>query len=161
MDYGFIQAAACSTEVITADPIANAEAMAVRIAESAAAGARIAVFPELALTGYSCGDLLRQQALLDAAEASLARIVSATAGMEIFVVVGLPFRREGRIYDVAAAVANGRISGIVPKSWISGNGDVFASGQDTGGTARILGEEVPFGTDLDRKSTRLNSSHLR
>lgn len=148
MDYGFIKAAACSPEVIVADPGANAEAVIARIAESVAAGARIAVFPELALTGNSCGDLLRQRALLDAAEASLARIVSATAGSEIFVVVGLPLRREGRIYNVAAAVANGRISGVVPKSWISGNGDVFASGQGMGGTARILGEEVPFGTDL-------------
>ena len=75
----------------------------------------VLVFPELCITGYTCGDLFLQDVLLSAAQDSLKHIVDHSTGMKMLVFVGMPFVHQGKLYNVAAAVCDGRLLGLVPK----------------------------------------------
>ena len=113
-----------------------------------AAKASVVVFPELAVTGYTCGDLFSQQALIDAAEAGVRKIIEYTRGKSVTVVTGAPVRFRGRLYNCAIVLKNGNIKGIVPKIWLPDynefyEGRWFSSGRDflspyTGMTGRFL-----------------------
>ncbi|MFM8724670.1 MAG: nitrilase-related carbon-nitrogen hydrolase, partial [Planctomycetaceae bacterium] len=84
------------------------------------------VFPELGITGYSCGDLFRQQTLLDRSEKALAEVVRATEDeFDGLAVVGLPVAAGNRLYNVAAALSGGRILGLVPKIHIPNYGEFY------------------------------------
>lgn len=136
MDYGFIKAAVCSPEVSVADPDANASLISVYIDRCRRDGVRIAVFPELSITGSTCADLFYQDALLNSAEEALTKITAATSGQDILVMVGLPVRAQGKLYNCAAVIANGSILGIVPKTALESAGGLsdaryFSSGRET------------------------------
>lgn len=153
MDYGFIKAAVCSPEVSVADPDANASLISVYIDRCRRDGVRIAVFPELSITGSTCADLFYQDALLNSAEEALTKITAATSGQDILVMVGLPVRAQGKLYNCAAVIANGSILGIVPKTALESAGGLsdaryFSSGRETSAEIDLLGESVPFGTDI-------------
>ena len=114
----------------------------------------LAVFPELCLTGYSCGDLFRQPSLFDAAFDGLAAVAATTAATGVTVVVGLPFVHRGRCYNAAAVVASGMVVGIVPKQHLPNRSEFYedrwfvrATGREPT-TVRVGDAEVPFGTDL-------------
>ena len=115
MKHGFIKAAAVTPKIKVADPAYNAGVICERMKEACAKGAKLIVFPELCLTGYTCGDLFLQQALLDEAECQLLKVAHATVGEEALVLVGLPFRYGGKLYNVAAVLQNGKVLGLVPK----------------------------------------------
>ena len=108
--------AAATPRVALADPDANAEAILALLREAEARGVQALVFPELCLTGASCGDLFRHRLLADAAEAALARIVRESAEMEVLFAVGLPLRAEGGLYNCAAVVHRGKVLGLIPKA---------------------------------------------
>lgn len=137
-----------------ADACSNARE-AVEIVEAAAAeGARIVAFPELSLTGYTCGDLFRQHKLLDDAEQALAQVVEQTAALPVVAIVGMPVRVGDRLYNCAVVVGGGCIWGAVPKSYIPNYDEFyelrhFALGLGIADTViDLAGEEVCFGTDL-------------
>ena len=135
MKYGFIKAAACSPAVTVGHPDKNAEEIIKLAKEAAACGAKIIAFPELALTGATCGDAFRQKLLVDAARAALVRTAEETKTLDALLVVGLPVRFEGRLYNGAAVLSRGEILGIVLKRHPGGTGDrndarYFASGED-------------------------------
>ena len=88
------------------------------LARAASQGCRLALFPELSLTGYSCGDLFYQALLLERAGQALRPLAEATARYDIAAVVGLPLEIAGRLYNCAALLAQGRIVGIVPKTYL-------------------------------------------
>ncbi|MGI4802590.1 MAG: NAD(+) synthase, partial [Janthinobacterium lividum] len=117
-------------------------------------GAAVALFPELSLSGYAIDDLLLQDTLLDAVEASIAAIVGASGGLLPLIVFGAPVRHAGRVYNCAVTVHRGRLLGVVPKVYLPNYREFyekrwFASGAGTEGeTVRIGGLEVPFGPDL-------------
>ncbi|WP_340109929.1 NAD(+) synthase [Pikeienuella sp. HZG-20] len=151
---GFARVAAATPRVHVGDPAANLAAT-VEMAEKAhEAGAALIVFPELGLTGYAIDDLLQQDVVLYAAEEALAALIAASARWTPLLMVGLPLRLEGRLYNVAAAVHAGRLLGLVPKTYLPTYREFyerrhFASGADAGADhARIAGHEAPFGTDL-------------
>ena len=112
---GFIKVAAAVPQVKVAHCGHNAEAVITLATEAKAAGASVVVFPELTLTGATCGSLYRQSALTDAAERALQAILDAE--LPIVTVVGLPIKRNGKIYNCAAVISQSAIYGIVPQRY--------------------------------------------
>lgn len=96
MQHGFIKTAAVTPKIRVADAAFNAEKIISLMEEAAGNGAKIIVFPELCITGYTCGDLFLQQALLDEAKAQLLRIAERTRNLDALVLVGLPFEKADR-----------------------------------------------------------------
>src|SRR5512137_255058 len=96
-----LRVAAVTPELKVADVAFNAAAIEVAAAQAAAAGVRLAVFPELAVTGYSCADLFGQQLLLAQAESAVLRLAAASARLGIVLVVGAPLRQGGRLFNTA------------------------------------------------------------
>ncbi len=116
MDHGYLKVAALTPMVHLCDCAANAAACAVLAREAAWAGVRLAVFPELCLTGATGGDLLAQSALLRGAMNALLAFAAETADLELVSVVGLPVAYADRIYDCAAVVSGGAVLGLVPRT---------------------------------------------
>ena len=95
--------------VRVADPAANAENICAMIGEAAAEGVSLLAFPELSVTGYTCGDLFGQQRLVEGAEEAVRRIMEYTRGKSITVVAGAPVRYRDRLYNCAVVIRNGNI----------------------------------------------------
>ena len=90
MKHGFIKVAAAAPEIRVADPMFNADAVIRAMDEHARLGVKVLVFPELTLTGATCGDLFYQNTLLAGAAAALEKVVKASEGKDMLVFVGLP-----------------------------------------------------------------------
>ena len=152
--HGFARVAACTTRCTPADPAANAAA----ILEAARAchdkSVAVALFPELALSGYAIDDLLMQDPLIDAVEQAILDLVQASAGLMPLLLVGAPLLHDGRLYNTAVAIHRGELLGVVPKQHLPNYREFyerrqFASGTGTdGGTIRIGDLTAPFGPDL-------------
>lgn len=153
MQDGFLRAAAASIPVAVADPRRNAAAVCARIDQAHRARAALLVLPELCVTGYTCGDLFLSALLLDAAEEALLNICAHTQNCDPVVVLGVPLRAGGKLYNCAAVLHRGRILGVVPKTWLP-NYDVFAekrcfasaAAYHGPGSVPVSGADVPFGT---------------
>ena len=151
---GFVRVAACTPRVHVADPSSNADETLACMREADSRNADLVVFPELGLSGYAIDDLHLQDALLEAVEAALARLVEASRDLRSVCLVGAPLRRNGRLYNCAVAFARGRILGVVPKSFLPNYREYyenrwFAPGVGLTGLDIVLaGHAVPFGTDL-------------
>ncbi len=130
-NYGFIRTAAAVPVVKVADVEHNTSEIC-RLAEEAfSMDVALLVFPELSLTGYSCGDLFLQNPLVSGAEAGVKKIVGFSRGKAVTIVVGAPVPYRSRLYDCAVVIRNGNIKGIVPKTYIpSHEARWFASGTD-------------------------------
>ena len=129
--FGFIRVAAASPRLKVADVDFNAGEICSFIDEACAEGVSILVFPELSLSGSTCGDLFGQTLLLDAVERGLEGICSFCSGKDITVVIGAPLRHAGRLYDCAVVIRDGEVEGIVPKSYPdAAQSRWFSSGQD-------------------------------
>ncbi|MFJ8929027.1 NAD(+) synthase [Streptomyces sp. NPDC102364] len=152
--HGFARVAACTGHAAIADPRTNAEAVLRQGRRCAEDGVAVALFPEMGLCGYSIEDLVLQDPVLDEVEEALADIVTGSADLLTVLVVGAPLRHRNRIYNCAVVVHRGRILGVAPKSYLPTYREFYekrqiAAGDDErGGTIRIRGTEVPFGTDL-------------
>jgi len=139
----FIRISCAVPAVRVGDVVKNAEDICRYIEKADAEHSDLVVFPELALTGYSCGDLFYQQSLHDAVKVGLRKIVDCTAAHPgIHAVVGLPLNVEGNLYNCAAMIANGQVLGIVPKTHIPNYHGFyekrwFASGKDIGADSDI------------------------
>lgn len=150
---GFIKVAAISPKIRVADAAYNSKVICEGIREAARAGAKVIVFPELSITGYTCGDLFLQESLLAGALEALREIMTFTEGQDAIVFVGLPFAYNGKLYNAAAAVKGGRLLGIVPKTYLPAYGEFyetryFARGMEEVLTVSCLGQETLFGTKL-------------
>ncbi len=150
---GFGRIALCIPDVWVADPARNVEAM-LEVAQSAADGhAQVAVFPELSLSAYTARDLFLQHTLLDGCQAALAQFLRACPAGPLFL-VGLPWATPDGIYNVAAAVQDGRLLGVVPKAHLPQGAEYeerrwFRPGVAVRGRTLPFSEgEVPFGRDL-------------
>lgn len=153
MQNGFIKVAALTPKIRVADPIYNAERICECIDEAEANKAKIMVFPELCITGYTCGDLFLQEHLLEEAKRALLIIANHTDGVDALVFVGMPLERENHLYNVAAVINCGEIMGFVPKANIPSYGEFYEGRHFTAGNRTPVmmdfdGEEVPFGTNL-------------
>lgn len=116
--YGYLRVAAAYPQVALADPGVNSVRISDMIMSLSKKGARLIVFPELCLTGYTCGDLFNQPTLLNAAMRQLGFLQQVTKESHVTAVVGLPVRYRGRLYNCAAVIQYGEILGIVPKCYL-------------------------------------------
>ena len=153
MKQGFVKVAAVTPQIKVADPQYNAERIKERLSEAYEKGAKVIVFPELCLTGYTCCDLFLQELLLEAALRQLMGLAEFTEGHDGLVFVGLPFEKDGKLYNVAAAIQDGVILGMVPKMHIPVyaefyEGRYFTAGQEAVTIVSVGGEEVPFGCNI-------------
>ena len=125
MIHGFIKTAAVTPKVQVADPEGNAREI-IRLAKEAAGnGAKIIVFPELCITGYTCGDLFLQELLLESAKEALLQIIRETRELDALIFAGLPWEKEGKLYNVAAVFQGGKLLGLVPKTCIPNYGEFY------------------------------------
>ncbi|HOG45702.1 MAG TPA: NAD(+) synthase [Anaerolineae bacterium] len=151
---GYLRVAAVSPELRVADVRFNARAIISALQGAAAHGCRLALFPELCLTGYSCADLFGQALLREAALAALVEVAEATARLGIAAVVGLPFEVGGRLFNCAAFLAEGQVLGLVPKSFLPNSNEYYEArwftpaGRAPAPAVALAGAEVPFGADL-------------
>ena len=113
---GFLRVSAVTPHMAVAYVPANGEEIRARMLEAVQDGAKVVVFPELCLTGYTCHDLFFQQTLLSAAEEELKKCAHLTEELDGIFFLGLPYRYKGKLYNVAAAINRGRILGLVPKT---------------------------------------------
>lgn len=156
IDFGLVKIAAASPKVHLANVPANVREIGDLMNRAAAQGAAIVVFPELSLTGYSCGDLFFQSELLNEVENGLTALAKLTTSLDVTAIVGAPIRIRQRIYDCAVVLSGGGIRGIVPKShlpntqelserrWFAPAGELPVSEIEIGG----MEIPVPVGTDL-------------
>lgn len=115
---GLIRIATCVPDVSVGDTEKNKESVIKMMREAGANKADITVFPELCLTGYTCGDLFYQQTLLDGAKNALKDIVEESKNVKGIFAIGLPVEAEGRMYNCAAIVSDGKLWGLVPKTYV-------------------------------------------
>ncbi|WP_395751066.1 NAD(+) synthase [Prosthecobacter sp.] len=151
---GFVRVAAVSAELVLGDVAKNVTILAREARTLAQRGCRLAVFPELCLTGYSCADLFHTNALLAAAVKGLADLVEATQDLPCVLVVGLPLRVQDRLYNVAAVLAKGRLLGLVPKTYLPNSAEFYERRWFSPAhtlnlsTLRLNDQDVAIGTDL-------------
>jgi NAD+ synthase (glutamine-hydrolysing) len=150
----FVRTAVCVPFLRVADPSFNVErtvALAQRASDMQAA---VALFPELGISAYSNEDLFHQDALLDAVESALARLVEASHTLLPMLLVGAPLRFEGKLFNCAVVVYRGRMLGLVPKTYLPSYREFYEKRQFTSGRyavgteVALLGARVPFGNDL-------------
>ncbi len=151
---GFIKVAAAVPSVRVADCSYNIAQMTALIGEAVQKKVDIVAFPELSVTGYTCGDLFGQKLLLDGAADALQSLVEQTSNLPILCVAGLPWVVNNRLYNVAVVFGQGKIYGMVPKTYLPNYNEFyemrwFVSGADCPvQQVDFRGEVVPFGTDL-------------
>lgn len=150
---GFLKTAAATPTIRVADPAYNAQEIAGLLKQAARQGVKFLVFPELCLTGYTCGDLFLQPLLLSGAEQGLAAILEESKSLPLLAAVGLPVAVEGKLYNCAAVFSQGKLLGLVPKLHIPNYSEFyeqrhFTSGAGTAGEVTLCGQTVPFGEKL-------------
>ena len=164
--HGFARIAACTVPITVADPAANAAAILGEARACHDAGAAVAIFPELSVTGYAVDDLFLQDPLLEGVERALHDIVEASADLRPILVVGAPLQKANRLYNCAVVIHRGRVLGVAPKSFLPTYREFyearwFASGDDqVGESIRVAGETVPFGRDLIFRATDVPGLNL-
>lgn len=127
MELGFIRVAAATPRVKVADVDANVEEIC-RMAEIAEnEQVSILAFPELSVTGYSCGDLFAQELLVSRAEEGVKRLKTFSRGKSLTLVVGVPVRVRGSLYNCSAVIQNGSLKGIVPKIYLPTYNEFYES----------------------------------
>lgn len=154
MRHGYVKVAAVTPTIKVADTTYNGQVIRAHMEETVAKGAKVVVFPELCITGYTCGDLFLQERLLQSAKEELLKIAAHSKNLDALFFVGLPFEIHGKIYNVAAAVSKGEILGLVPKTYVPSYNDFYEARIFAGGayleTEEVIGnsEIVPVSTDL-------------
>jgi len=152
--HGFARLAVATPLVRVGDPQYNHGATLELMQRAAREKVLLAVFPELGLSAYSCEDLFHQQALIDGAQDALRSLLAKTAKLRLAALVGLPVALEGRLYNCAALVCQGRLIGVVPKIYLPNYREFYEGRQFTPGDAApqgditLAGQRAPFGTNL-------------
>ena len=150
---GFIRVAASTPEVRVADVEFNREQICRGIEEARAQGAAVLVFPELALTGYTCGELFMQKPLLSKVRSELRKLVDFTKGSDMLVFAGLPWEHNHKLYNTAAAIQDGRLLGLIPKRWLPNYSEFYELRYFNPGWEDVIyvpweGGQVPMGSRI-------------
>ena len=153
MKDGFLSVRAASPALRVADCAYNAAQCIAAMQAAANDGVKLLCLPELCLTGYTCGDLFLQAALLRGAEAGLAQMLKASAQLDLVVLAGLPAALDGKLYNCAAVFCRGRLLGLTPKTWLPNYSEFyelrhFSPGPAAARPARFAGQETLFGARL-------------
>lgn len=150
---GFIKTAAVVPPVSVGDTGYNSASIIRSMREASSHGAKIIVFPELAITGYTGNDLFLQDMLLAGAEEALEEVRRATVGTDALVFVGFPLQYRGKLYNTAAVLQDGRLLAFIPKRFLPNYAEFYEPRQFTPGPERTeqieyYGEKIPFGSHI-------------
>lgn len=154
MQNGFLRVAAVSPCVKLADCSANAAEIVALARRASADGARLIVFPEMSITGYTCGDLFHSSTLLSESDKAIARIAAETERLQSLILVGAPVEAaDGAIYNCGVAIAAGRVLGAVPKCYLPNYNEFYEkrwwrSGHGVVTSATIAGTAVQLRSDM-------------
>ena len=154
MKQGFVKVAAVTPKIVVAYTKENTALICAEIKKAEKEGAKIIVLPELCITGYTCSDLFLQEKMLREARQSLLEIAAFTFALDCIVFVGLPLEYNGKLYNVAAAVSNGKVLGFVPKTYLPNYNEFyearhFASGENLSTYVTLKnGQQVSADTDF-------------
>ncbi|MCI9463818.1 MAG: NAD(+) synthase [Lachnospiraceae bacterium] len=153
MKHGFVKTAAVTPKIKVADPAYNAKQICAYMEEAVENGAKVIVFPELCLTGYTCGDLFLQEILLRDAKEQMQVIVDASKGSDALVFVGLPVEKDHKLYNAAAVIQDGTLLAMIPKRHIPGYAEYYETRYFTPGNEKaekftIDDQEIPFGANI-------------
>lgn len=146
MRQGFVKAAAVTPKIKVADTKYNAELILDMMKESTRQGAKIVVFPELCLTGYTCQDLFLQERLLQGAKDALMKLVKESASLDAIFFVGLPFEILGKLYNVASVFSHGEVLGLVPKSYLPNYNEFYEARHFVSGAELATEVVLPDGS---------------
>lgn len=153
-EYGYVKVGASTLELKVSDTIYNVQMMKKQIDEAVNKNIQIISFPELSITGYTCGDLFNQDILIDKAYEGLKDLVDYSKDKMIVIIVGSPIKCENKLYNCAVVINNGKILGIVPKTYIPNYNEFyemrwFKSSNDLKiKEINLFNEIVPIGVDL-------------
>ena len=147
MNYGFVATAAVTPKIKVADVTHNGAEIEKYMRKASECNTGITVFPELCLTGATCGDVFKQELLLTAAKEELLRLVKVSEELSGLMIVGLPWEVRNKLYNAAAVFESGQLLGIVPKTYLKDTG-VFTAGKPGYEYVDVNGEMIPFGTSL-------------
>ena len=150
---GYLKVAAITPNVRVADVEFNCNEICKCIEEAAGKKVKLMVFPELCITGYTCQDLFFQDRLLEAAKEALLKIAKHSQGVDALIFVGLPLSVDAKLYNVAAALCNGEILGIVPKTFLPNYNEFyearhFYSGRELDTVINIGGRAVQISRNI-------------
>ncbi len=153
MKHGFLRAAAATPVIRVADCGYNADRIIELITTAQKLEIKLIVFPELCITGYTCGDLFFQDTLLKEASRQVKRVVRFTLGKDIIVILGFPFFLKGKLYNTAAVIQDGKVLGLVPKASIPNYTEFYEARHFTKGNREPVlvdfsGDKVYFGSRL-------------
>ncbi len=168
MKYGFIKTAAATPHISVADPSANIVEIIKLIEQADTCGVELLVFPELCVTGYTCGELFLSDVLMHSASDALNTVCKATVGKKALIFVGSPIWDKGKLYSCAVAFQNGKVLGVVPKTALPSYSEFyelrhFVSGRGISDSIKLCGQTAPFGTNiiLRQKITTLSKLSLK
>ena len=153
MKNGFVKVAAATPDIRVADVEFNTQNIINAMEEAQKNGAKILVFPELCVTGYTCSDLFDHSVLLKASRKALLEVAENTNDKDMLVFVGAPLEVNGKLYNVAAAMNQGEIIGFTTKTFLPNYGEFYEMRQFTPGPQIVReitfeGKKIPFGPQI-------------
>ena len=154
MKHGFVKVAAAVPFVRVADCIYNVERIEAQVLEAQEKGVEIITFPELCITGYTCGDLFLKPFLINQAQKALLQLAERTAHTSVLIIVGMPIQIGSQLFNAAVALQSGKILGAIPKTYLPNYREFqearwFAPARDLQlATAQIGGFDVPIGHNV-------------
>ena len=154
MNYGFVKVAAAVPRVKVADCKFNSERLEGLITIAEGKGVQILTFPEMCITGYTCGDLFAQQLLLEQAEMTLIQILNSTRQLDIISILGMPVVVNSTVINAAVVIQKGKILGVVPKTYLPNYKEFYeqrwftSALQVSENSVRLCGQIVPMGNNL-------------
>lgn len=154
MNYGFVKVAAAVPRVKVADCKFNSERLEGLITIAEGKGVQILTFPEMCITGYTCGDLFAQQLLLEQAEMALIQILNSTRQLDIISILGMPVVVNSTVINAAVVIQKGKILGVVPKTYLPNYKEFYeqrwftSALQVSKNSVRLCGQIVPMGNNL-------------
>lgn len=125
-NYGYVRVSAAMPVVKVSDCQVNADNI-IRMAKalSEKENPSVIAFPELGVTGYTCGDLFGNSKLILESENAVRKILDGTVSVDSILVFGVPVRHSGRLFNCAIVSRRGRILGLVPKTYLAGNAEFY------------------------------------
>lgn len=163
MREGFIRVSAMTPKIKVADSVYNVNRIKELMKTAYNKGVKIAVFPEMCITGYTCNDLFLQETLLDGAICGLKDIADYSCSLEgMITFVGLPFEYMGKLYNVVAGVIDGKVIGIIPKKYLPNYAEFYEARQFSAGFEECVeidfdGYKVPFGMNILFRCTNMKN----
>lgn len=153
MDYGFIKVAAATPKIKVADVDYNTELICNQIDEAAKNGAKVLVFPELCLTGYTCSDLFWQSLMLEKVKEKTSEIARYSKDYDMLIMIGIPYEHNGKLYNVGVVLHKGKILGMITKKHLPNYSEFYEARHFTKGFEKVVtvdfaGQKVPMGMNI-------------